>query len=202
MFSVKITTWSLFGAVSKALATSKCTSKCMFYNKEQRDLNYYFSTLDIRPLSKISLKTTYQFSCFSAINEAWLTVARWMCTRQWGRNGRKRAQENVHALSVDWLSEWTDPTVIASQCDHVIFDKLKFIIMYILIVMITFWHYYAHLTVCIFVILYKVSWCCLVLVLVIVFCFGISSDNYQLIFWNNTQCISDVCLLFWFRAQY
>ena len=91
MFSVKITTCSLFEAVSKALATSKG----MFYNKEQRDLNSLLLYARYSSIVKDIFYTTYQFSCFSAINEAWLTVAHWMFTRWWGMNWRKRTQENL-----------------------------------------------------------------------------------------------------------
>ena len=90
MFSVKITTWSLFGAVSKALTTSKC----MFYNKDQRDPNSLLILLYAR-YSSIVKDIFYQFPFFSTINEARLIVAHWMCTSRWRMTGRKRAQESL-----------------------------------------------------------------------------------------------------------
>ena len=59
MFSVKITTWSLFGLVSKALATSK--SMVCFITRNKGIPIHYFSMPDIHPLSKISFKPFTSF---------------------------------------------------------------------------------------------------------------------------------------------
>ena len=89
-FSIKITSWSLFGEVSKALATSKI----VFYNKEQRDSNssLLYAKLTSYPLSKISFKPLTRFLVSLPSMKLDLLWHIW-CVQ--GDEGWKRAKDNL-----------------------------------------------------------------------------------------------------------